>query len=146
MSADSAAASHRHVPAVADRRGLTALGAVSIALVLGLAGATFDVMTGSGLRLVFAVCFVVGCVLAALLVHQEDLKTAVLMPPLVYVVLAFVGGALDPVGSGGSFLTQQALEMANALVLGAPVLLTATGLALAVAVVRSLSARGHSPS
>jgi hypothetical protein len=137
-------APHPHAPVVADRRGLTALGAVSVALVLGLAGATVDVVTGPGLRLVFAVCFVVGCVLAALLVHQEDLKAAVLMPPLVYVVLAFIGGALDPVGGSGSFLRQQALEMTNALVLGAPVLLTATGLALLVAGVRVIAARNRS--
>jgi flagellar biosynthesis protein FliQ len=44
-------------------------------------------------------------------------------------------------GAAGSFLGQQALEMANALVLGAPVLLTATGLALIIAVVRAVSGR-----
>ena len=132
-----------HHVAVADRRGLTATGAVFLALVLGLAGATYDVLTGPGLRLVFAVAFITGCALAALLVHREDLKAAVVMPPLVYVVLAFIGGALERTSGAGSFLTTQALEMANALVLGAPVLLAATGLALLIAAVRSLSGRGR---
>lgn len=126
---------------VGDRRGLTAFGAVAIALVLGLVGGAYDVFTGSGLRLVFAVSFVVGSALAALLVHREDLKAAVIMPPLVYLVLAFVGGVVEQTGTGSSFLTQQALEMANALVLGAPVLLAATALALGIAVVRALRAR-----
>lgn len=130
-----------HKVAVGDRRGLTATGAVAIALVLGLAGATYDVLTGPGLRLVFALAFVTGCALAALLVHREDLKAAVVMPPLVYVVLAFVGGALERTAGSGSFLTTQALEMANALVLGAPVLLAATGTALLIALVRSVTGR-----
>lgn len=122
--------------AVADRRGLTALGAVGVAVALGLVGGTFDVITGPGLREVFAVCFVGGSTLAALLVHREDLRAAVIMPPLVYVALALIAGAVESSGRAGSFLTQQALELLNSLVLGAPVLLTATAAALAVALWR----------
>ena len=131
----------QHTVAVADRRGLTATGAVAVALVLGLAGGTFDVLTGSGLRAVFAVAFIAGCALAALLVHREDLRAAVVMPPLVYVVLAFVGGAMERTGRPGSFVSRQAVEMANALVLGAPVLLTATGVALLIALARARGGR-----
>lgn len=141
MTAVSPGSRPSHVGAVADRRGLTAGGAVAIALTLGLAGGAYDVLTGPGLRLVFAVCFVIACALAALLVHREDLKAAVIMPPLIYVVLAFVAGVVERAGTGGSFLTQQALEMANALILGAPVLLTGTLLALTIAVVRGLRGR-----
>jgi hypothetical protein len=129
------------VDAVGDRRGLTATGAVAVAVALGVAGGAVDVLTGSGLRLVFAASFIGGCALAALLVHREDLKAAVIMPPLLYVALAFVGAAVEGYGAAGSFLGQQALEMANALVLGAPVLLTATGLALVIAVVRAVTGR-----
>lgn len=121
---------------VGDRRGLTAAGAVALALLLGVLGGAFDVLTGPGLREVFAVSFVVGCVLAALTVHREDLLAAVVMPPLVYVVLVLLGGVVERTASGGSFVVQQAIELVNALVLGAPVLLTATGLSLLVAVVR----------
>lgn len=126
---------------VADRRGLTATGAVALGLGLGLAGGTYDVVTGPGLRTVFAVCFVVGSVLAAATVHREDLRAAVVMPPLVYVALALLGGLFERAGESGSLLTQQALELVNALVLDAPVLVTATGLALLVAVVRWLRGR-----
>lgn len=137
-----------HLPAgahVADRRGLTATGAVTLALVLGIAGAAIDVNTGLGLRTVFAVCFVVGCTLAALLVHREDLKAAVVMPPLVYCVLALVGGALGQTPAAGSFLKSQGLELVAALVLGAPVLFAATGAALLVALVRSVTRRRGTP-
>jgi hypothetical protein len=132
---------HAHLPAgahVGDKRGLTALGAVTVALGLGMLGGAVDVVTGSGLRTVFAVCFVVGCGLAALLVHREDLRAAVVMPPLVYVALALLAGAVERAGDPGSFVGRQALELVNALVLGAPVLLTATAVAVVVALARAV--------
>lgn len=130
-----------HGASVGDRRGLTATGAVAVALLLGIVGGAIDVLTGPGLREVFAVSFVTGCLVAALTVHREDLVAAVVMPPLVYVVLALIGGAVERTAQTGSFLTQQAIELVNALVLGAPVLMTATGAALVVALVRWTSRR-----
>jgi hypothetical protein len=126
---------------VADRRGLTAFGAVTMALLLGAAGGLIDVLTGPGLRTVFAVCFIAGCALAALKVHREDLIAAIVMPPLVYVVIALLAGAFSRTAASGGWLTQQALELATSLILGAPVLLTATGLALVIAVVRGIAGR-----
>lgn len=125
---------------VVDWRGLTATGAVGVALGLGLLGGAIDVLTGPGLRAVFAVTFVLGCVLASLLVHREDLVAAVVMPPLIYVVLALLAGGLQASGAGGGWLRQQGLELATSLVLGAPVLLAATGLALVVAGARAVRA------
>lgn len=138
-----------HLPAgahVGDRRGLTALGAVALALSLGLLGGLYDVLTGPGLRAVFAACFVLGCGLAALTVHREDLRAAVIMPPLVYLVLALAGGAVERTAGPGSFVTRQALELVNALVVNAPVLLSATALALLVAVVRAVTGRARADS
>lgn len=127
--------------AVGDRRGLTAAGAVVLVLLLGLAGAAFDIATGSGLGDAFAVCFVAASALAALLVHREDLKAVVVMPPLTYVVLALVGGTIESTTASGSFLSKQALEIVNALVLGAPVLVAAALAALVVAVGRGVRGR-----
>ena len=135
---------HLHLPAgahVADRRGLTAMGAVTIGLAVGFVGAVIDVQTGSGLRTVFAVCFISGSALAALLAHREDLKATVIMPPLLYCVLALVGAAIGHAGSSGGFVKQQALELASSLIDGAPVLYAATGVALLIALVRLRSAR-----
>jgi hypothetical protein len=121
---------------VADRRGLTAAGAVAIALVLGLLGATIDVKTGHGLRMTFAVCFVVGSALAALLVHREDLLAAVAIPPFTYCALAVIGGFLGSTTVAGSFVTKEGVALLDALVLRAPVLFVATGAALVIALVR----------
>ena len=126
---------------VGDRRGLTATGAVALALLLGLVGGAVDVVTGPGLREVFAVSFVTGCALAALTVHREDLVAAVVMPPLVYVVLAVIGGVVERAAASGSFMTRQAIELVNALILGAPVLMAATGAALVIALVRHVGGR-----
>lgn len=119
-----------------DRRGLTATGGVLVALLLGLAGGAIDLLTGSGLREGFAVGFVTGCVAAALSVHREDLMASIVMPPLLYVVLALGAGIAQGSGGSGSFLRRQALELVNALVIGAPILMAATGAALVVALVR----------
>lgn len=125
---------------MADRRGLTATGAVTIALVMGFVGAFIDVSTGRGLRTTFAVSFIVGSALAALLAHREDLKATVIMPPLTYCFLALVGQAIGQTDAAGSFIKTQSLELVSALILGAPVLYTATGLAALIAIVRARTA------
>ena len=120
-----------------DRRGLTAAGAVVVALLLGAAGGVVDLISGAGLREIFAVGFVTGCVITAFTVHREDLVAVVVMPPLVYVALVLLGAAVEGQSSSGSFLTNQAIEIVNALILGAPVLMAATGAAFLIALVRS---------
>lgn len=139
--APQAHAAHLHGVHVVDRRGLTAVGAVTVALVLGAAGGLIDVLTGPGLRTGFAICFIAGCAFAALKVHREDLIATIVMPPLVYAALALLAGAFSATAPVGGWMTRQALELATSLVLGAPVLLTATGLAFAIAVVRGLVGR-----
>ena len=124
-----------------DRRGLTAAGGVLLNLLIGGAGAAVDLFTGNGLRLVFAVCFAAAAVLTATLVHRADLRAAVVMPPLLYVVLAVLGGTVDPQGATGSVLSRLALGLLNAVVLGAPVLVGATVGALAVVLVRAVRRR-----
>ncbi len=91
-------------------------------LAFGAAGGAYDVLTGPGLRLVFAIFFVLGCALAALSVHREHLRPVIVMPPLVYAVLSLTASAVEGWGGSGSFLQRQLLELANAIVLGAPVL------------------------
>lgn len=125
--------------------GLTAAGAVVLALLLSLAGAVFDVLTGPGLRAVFAVCFITGCVLAALLVRRSALWTTVVVLPLVYVAVALVAGAVRGTGAVGSWVTRQALDLLTALVLQAPSLLTGTAAAVVIAVVRSAARRPAQP-
>ena len=133
---------HLHVPdaahVVADERGLTAAGAVAIALLLGFVGAAIDVKTGHGLRTVFALSFIGGSALAAMLVHREDLVAAVVIPPFTYCALAVIGGFLGSTTVAGSFVTKEGVALLDALVLRAPVLFVATGAAATIAVIRKL--------
>lgn len=122
---------------VVDKRGLTAMGGASIAIGLGLLGAIIDVATGSGLRATFAVLFILGCVLSAALVHREDLLAAVIMPPLAYMALAFVGAAFQHSNITGGWFRQQTIEMASSLVLDAPTLIIASILSFAIALYRA---------
>ncbi len=124
---------------------MTATGAVTLALALGLVGAFVDVNTGVGLGTAFAVLFVTGSGLGALLAHREDLLATVVAPPLTYCVLALIGAAIGNTAVAGSFVTQQALELVSALILGAPTLYAATGLALVIALVRRTVRTGPRP-
>ena len=121
---------------MADRRGLTALGAVVLTLVICAAAGAVDVLTGPGLRLVFSVAFVVSCVLAAISVHKEDLAAVVVMLPLVYATLVLFAGLAEGGLPAGSLVLHQAIELFNGLVLGAPVLIGGTAAAAVVALLR----------
>ena len=125
---------------VADGRGLTAAGAATVMIAFGLFGGAVDILTGPGLRLVFALSFVLGCAAAVLAVHREDLRAVVVMPPLVYALLAVLASAVEGWG-GGSFVKGQALELLNALVLGAPVLVIGFVTVLVLALLRGAGRR-----
>ena len=130
------------VARIADGRGLTAAGAAVVMTAFGAAGGAYDVLTGPGLRTVFAVFYVLGCVLAAFAVHRESLRPVVVMPPLVYALLALTAAAFEGWGRAGSFLQGQALELANAVVLGAPVLVLGFLATLVLCLVRGAARRG----
>lgn len=86
----------------------------------------------------FAVCFVAASALAALLVHREDLRATVVMPPLLFVTLALFGGCVDTSTAAGALPVRAALGLLNALLLGAPVLVVGT---VAAGVIAGLRAR-----
>ena len=112
-------------------------------IAFGAAGGAFDVLTGPGLRFVFAVFFVLGCAFAALSVHRENLRPVIVMPPLVYALLSLTASAVEGWGGGGSFLQSQLLELANAVVLGAPVLVCGFLTTLLLAVLRGAARTGR---
>jgi hypothetical protein len=128
-----------------SRRGLSGAAVVVLALVVGLAGVVYDLLTRPGLGLVFAVCFVTGCVLAALLARRGSLGVVAVMPPLVYVVLALVAGLTTSTSGAGSFVVRQGLTLFTTLVLQAPALLLGTGLAVVIALLRGLGRSRRPP-
>ncbi len=121
--------------------GLTAAGAIVIAVGLGLVGGVIDVVTGSGLGTVFSVCFVAGCALAAVLARRSALRATVVMPPLVYLLVTVVAAGVEATGTGSSWLNQQVLEAGTSLVIHAPTLVIAVLVAVVVAAVRNAAAK-----
>jgi hypothetical protein len=64
------------------------------------------------------------------------------MPPLVYAALALTAAAFEGWGAAGSFLQGQVLELANAVVLGAPVLVFGFLTTLLLCLLRGAARRG----
>lgn len=127
--------------------GLPVSGAVAVALGAGVGGGAVDVLTGPGLRAIFAVSFVVGCALAAAFVRRRGLLAAVVLPPLAYIVIAAAAAVFQHEAPGpGSWLVREAFELMTALMTGAPVLVAATLSALVVALVRLAAFHGAAPA
>ena len=88
---------------LADVRGLTGLGAVSlVVLVAALAGAYDGHRSGNGLGWVFGVTFVACCLAVALTAHSEDMGAVAILPPLAFMVARDLR-TVPPVGRRGRF-------------------------------------------
>jgi hypothetical protein len=126
-------------PAFGDQRGLTAAGATIVVLILAALGAGVDVATGSGLRTVFTIAFVVAAALAAATVHGEDLLASVVLVPLVYALVAAVAGLVE--GSGLGSLLKLVEAVAITMINAAPSLIMATATAAVIAGARAIANR-----
>ncbi len=112
--------------------GLTAPGVVVIVLAGSLVGLLIDRFTvDSGL--IYAVAFVASSVYAALQVRPSDLLSAVIVPPLVFFVLALGASLLDSSGGGWS---DHVLDLVSQLATRAPALWLATVAAAVIVLVR----------
>ena len=122
------------VPASGRRRPFGAVRAVLLLSAVALVGGAVDVVTGTGLRLGFAIGLTFGSLLAAMLVHRPGLLTVVFAPPLVFLAASLVFVLFSPGGSGG---TGRLLDAATGwLVYGFPTMATATGVAVVTAGIR----------
>ncbi len=112
--------------------GLTAPGVVVIVLAGSLVGLLIDRFTiDSGL--IFGVAFIASSVYAAVQVRPRDLLSAVIVPPLVFFLLAVGASILD--GSGGGW-SDHVLDLLSQLATRAPALWVATVAAAAIVLVR----------
>jgi hypothetical protein len=120
-----------------DARGLTAAGCAILLLVLGFVGALFDLFAGHDLWVFFGILFIGAAALSAGRAHAEDLGATIVLPPLVYFVIAFIFTLISPrsgTHTGGS--RQFAIDLGGELVFSAPILLAATIVALGLAIAR----------
>ncbi|MDX6221360.1 MAG: hypothetical protein QOD91_414 [Frankiales bacterium] len=126
---------------LADKRGLTGLGAVSlVVLVAAIAGAFDGHRAGNGLGWVFGITFVLCCLAAALLAHTEDMGAVAILPPLAFVVGALACAAFRPSVAGVSFTAQLRTEVLIAMLIGAPSLFVAEAMTLLTTGLRGMRA------
>lgn len=118
---------------------LTSLGAVLLIAATSGVGGVIDVLTGTGLRLAFAIGLVLGSVVAAGLVRRGSLLAVVLAPPLLYLVASLLSVIASPGGLGGAGRLYDAA--AGWLVYGFPAMAAATGAAVVVAGFRLATGR-----
>jgi hypothetical protein len=127
---------------LADRRGLTGLGAVSLVLFFAaVSGAIDGHRSGNGLSWVFGITFVLCCVAAALVGHTEDMGAIAILPPLAFVVGAVACAVFRPSVSGVSFTAQVRNEVLIAMLIGAPSLFIAEALTLVTTGLRGMRAK-----
>jgi hypothetical protein len=108
--------------------------AIAIVTVFGLAGAAIDVMVHQEVRLVFGIGFGIGCGLAAMLVRREDVVRTIIWIPIVYFALLLIGTGL----SGGN---RPVNWLVLAIVFKAPVVVIGWGTAVAIGILRAITAR-----
>lgn len=124
------------------RRGLTALGAGLLALLVGGLGAAADSVLFDSLGIVFGVTFVAACILGAVRVHVDDLIGVAIMPPLVYALITVAIGFINPAaGDGSTGLQNKAIDIGSEMILHAPVLLAAVIPVAIIAAVRGRRAQ-----
>jgi hypothetical protein len=127
---------------LADRRGLTGLGAVSLVLFFAAVAGAFDGhRSGNGLGWVFGITFVLCCVAAALVGHTEDMGAIAILPPLAFVVGAIACAVFRPSVVGVSFTSQLRNEVLIAMLIGAPSLFVAEALTLVTTGLRGARAK-----
>jgi len=131
---------------LADRRGLTGAGAVVLAIGLTLFGAVIDAGTGptsqASLRTLFTFCFVVGCLLAVLLVRRDQVGPVLVAIPLAYGAGCLFSGAIHASRAQDSVLKSGLIDGVTSLATRAPSLLIVLLIALLLATVRIRSGRG----
>jgi hypothetical protein len=117
------------LPAV-RRRPFGGLRAVLLLVAVALVGGSIDVVTGSGLRLGFAIGLSLGALLAAMVVHRHGLLVVVFAPPLVFLAASLLFVLVS--GDAGGLID----AATGWLVYGFPTMATATGIAVVTAGIR----------
>ncbi len=110
--------------------------------VFGFVGALLDTFAGHDLWVMFGIAFIGAAALGAARCHAEDLGATIVLPPLVYFVIAFIFTLIHPrsgTHTGGS--KQFAIDLGGDLVFSAPILLVATLVALGLATARGRGQR-----
>ena len=122
---------------VSSMRGLPAWTAVLLTVAISLTGVAIDSLSGE-LGAAFTVLFVVGCVLAVLMVSRRSLFVAGVQPPIVMAILVPLVYVIAGVGGGsGLFSRTQIISIGLPLATRFPLMITTTVVVIALALIRA---------
>jgi hypothetical protein len=126
---------------IASVLGMPPAVAVGAAAACTAVGVALDLLRTGTLGTVFTICYLAGCVLAAVWVRRSGLFWPMVTPPLLMAVtvavVVLVAGTTKP----GAGVAQRLLVIGAPLVNGFPMMAWTTGLVLALGVVRLLTQR-----
>lgn len=115
------------------------LGTFGVALIL-IAGTTLvgfvDVFLHNHITIITGAVFVILCAVCAVLVCKRDLWTAVISPPIAFLIALIISGQLDVLRDQGDFFIKESALVATGLAFNAPYIFGGTILALIIVLIR----------
>lgn len=120
---------------------LTSWGGFAVMAVGTTLAALLEMGLSGNLGWLTGAVFVVLCIVVALTLRLQDITTAIISPPLAYLVAVILSAQLAVIGSSGNFWLLQATTMLSGLAFNAQWVFLGTGLALVIMIVRRVNAR-----
>lgn len=119
-----------------DTKGLSTFGVVAI-LTLGTTAVAFaDVILRGHLTYITGIAFVLFSAICALMVCKRDLWTAVITPPIAFLIALIASGQIEIFRTSGDLLIKESALVATGLAFNAPFIFGGTILALIIVLVR----------
>ncbi|MGB2968477.1 MAG: DUF6542 domain-containing protein [Candidatus Nanopelagicales bacterium] len=113
---------------------LTITGATTVAAII-------DMIINRRLTIITGIVFVLVCIFTAFKVRPSDLWTAVITPPLAFLVALIISGQVTALSGSGDLLLREATVIATGLAFNAPFVFGGTIAALIVVLVRRPKAK-----
>ncbi len=103
--------------------------------------ASVEMVTIGSLGWFTGIAFVAACIVVAFFIRRSDLSTAVISPPLAFLVAIVISAQFAAVGAAGNLWLHEATTMITSLAFNAPWVFAGTGAALIIVLMRGAAAR-----
>lgn len=120
----------------AKERGINSVGVFLIITVVTAGVGLVDMSMNRRLTWITGAAFVVASIITALAVRRRDLWTAVIWPPLAFLVALLIAGQPSTLSSSGSLVFREASLIATGLAFNAPFIFGGTAAALVIVLIR----------
>lgn len=119
-----------------DTKGLHTFGIAVILIIGTTAVAVADVLLRGHLTYITGIAFIALCAICAFAVCKRDLWTAVITPPIAFLIALMISGQLEIFENSGDLLIKESALVATGLAFNAPYIFGGTILALLIVLMR----------